>query len=171
MSQESHIRIGSESVEQTLEIGRTLGGCLQGGDVLGLTGPLGAGKTRLVKGIALGLGVEDDRQVCSPTFVLVNEYAGREHLYHLDAYRLGHATELEALGFDEMCGGGGVVAVEWADRVAPALPADALWIDLSVTGETGRQLLLRTASASFARRLAQAGLDRWQQAGDKKVRH
>jgi tRNA threonylcarbamoyladenosine biosynthesis protein TsaE len=144
-----------------LEIGRALGACLEAGDVVGLAGPLGAGKTQLIKGIAGGLLVTDDRLVNSPTFVLVKEYEGRLHVFHLDAYRLEGARALEDLGFEEMCTAGGVVLVEWADRVAEAFDSRALWIDLAVTGETQRRFSLRTASAEFGRRLAGAGLDRW----------
>ncbi len=144
-----------------MEIGRALGERLEAGDVVGLTGPLGAGKTQLIKGIAAGLEVADDRQICSPTFILVKEYEGRRHVFHLDAYRLAGARALEELGFEEMCAGGGVVLVEWADRVAEAFDSRALWIDLAVTGETQRRFSLRTASAEFGRRLEGAGLDRW----------
>ncbi len=90
----------------------------------------------------------------SPTFVLVNEYQGRLSIHHLDAYRLAGAGELEALGFEEMCAGAGVVLVEWADRVTDAIRADALWIDLTVTNDQERRLTLRTSSADLAARLA-----------------
>ena len=149
----------SAGEEQTQALGRRIGAVLEPGDVVGLVGPLGAGKTQLAKGLAAGLGVADSRQVNSPTFVLVNEYAGRLHVYHLDVYRLSGASELEALGFDEMCGGAAVVMVEWADRVRPALAADTLWVELSPTGATQRRLELRTRSASIQRRLNAAGLD------------
>jgi tRNA threonylcarbamoyladenosine biosynthesis protein TsaE len=156
----SSIEIQSGSVAETLDIGREIGSVLAPGDVLGLVGHLGAGKTHLTKGIAAGLGVPDDRMVNSPTFVLVNEYAGRWPLYHLDAYRLKNAGQLEALGFAEMCDGAAVVLVEWADRVSEAMPPGALWIDMSITGETSRSLLLRSDNAAIASRLMSAGLDR-----------
>ncbi|MFH1418131.1 MAG: tRNA (adenosine(37)-N6)-threonylcarbamoyltransferase complex ATPase subunit type 1 TsaE [Planctomycetota bacterium] len=155
------IQLESQSVEETLAIGRAIGGAAAPGDVVGLIGCLGAGKTHLAKGVAVGLGVPDDREVNSPTFVLVNEYEGRLHIYHVDAYRLTSPDELEALGFAEMCEAAGVVLVEWADRVMEALGPDALWIELSVTAETGRRLTLRTDSTALARRLDAAGLDRW----------
>ena len=137
--------ITSISVEQTLAIGRSLGAALQSGDVLALTGPLGAGKTQLVKGIAAGLGVSDSRKVNSPTFVLVNEYQGRLHLYHIDVYRLHHGRELEALGFDEMCSASdAAVVIEWADRVEDVLPEDHLRIHLQVAGPDRRELTLQT---------------------------
>lgn len=148
----------SAGEEETQALGRRIGAVLEGGDLVGLVGPLGAGKTQLAKGIAVGLGVADSRQVNSPTFVLVNEYAGRMHVYHLDVYRLSGVAELEALGFEEMCGGSAVVMVEWADRASPALGPDTLWVVLSPTGATHRRLELRTRSASIQRRLSAAGI-------------
>lgn len=152
--------IESDGVAATLRIGRALGAVLQPGDLVGLVGPLGAGKTHLVKGIAAGLEVADQRSVNSPTFVLVNEYDGRLHVFHLDAYRLGSGEELAALGFEEMCASGGVVLVEWADRVREALDENALWIELLPTGENQRRLLLRTEPGSLAARLEATALDR-----------
>ena len=150
----------SNSVEETLLIGRRIGETLQPGDVIGLVGQLGAGKTHLVKGIAAGLGVANDRLVNSPTFVLVNEYAGRVDVHHVDAYRLQGAHELEAIGFEETCRSGGVMLVEWADKVVAAMPAGALWIDIAVTGEASRRLKITTDSADLAARVRGAALDR-----------
>jgi len=155
------IEIVSRSVEETLEIGRAVGACLEVGDVAGIVGPLGAGKTHLIKGVAVGLGMADDRLVNSPTFVLVNEYEGRFPLFHLDAYRLAGAGEMAALGFEEMCDGRGFVVVEWADRVAEVFKPETLWVELSVTGERRRRFILRTGSSELGQRLARAGLDRW----------
>lgn len=155
------VEIRSDAVADTLDIGRAVAGVLAAGDVVALVGELGAGKTHLAKGIAAGLGVPDERRVVSPTFVLVNEYHGRLHVYHVDAYRLTSATELRALGFDEMCAAGGVVLVEWADRVAGAMGPDLLWIELVATGDTQRTLTLRSDSTPLAQRLSQAGLDQW----------
>jgi len=92
----------SRSTAETFAFGQALGGLLQSGDFVALTGQLGAGKTHLVKGLAVGLGVPADEPVVSPTFVLVREYIGRLKLYHIDAYRLGGAAELFALGLEEM---------------------------------------------------------------------
>lgn len=134
--------ITSTSVDDTLAIGSRLGAAAQPNDVIALTGPLGAGKTHFAKGIAAGLQVDDPRVVNSPTFVLVNEYAGRLHMYHVDAYRLAGPAELAALGFEDMCDAGGLVVVEWADKIQNLLPADSLSIELAVTGENSRQLRL-----------------------------
>ncbi len=142
--------------QDTFEIGRALGRLLRGGEVLALSGPLGAGKTQLVKGVAAGLDVPADEPVVSPTFVLVREYAGRLRLWHLDTYRLGDVEELWSLGWDELLDAGGVVAVEWADRVAPAMPPEAWWVHLSHKGpqERGLRLVLPGVASGAAAVLA-----------------
>jgi len=119
----------STSVDQTISLGIRIATYLKGGEVIALIGELGVGKTHLIKGIAQGLAVkrfnfpqEEEsarKMVTSPTFTLIQEYEGRLCLYHIDAYRLEHARQLEALGFDELCDAGGVIVVEWADRVWP----------------------------------------------------
>ena len=134
--------ITSTSVEDTIAIGSLLGSAAQPNDVIALTGPLGAGKTHLAKGFAAGLQVNDTHVVNSPTFVLVNEYEGRLHMYHVDAYRLAGSAELAALGFEDMCVADGLVVVEWADKIQDLLPADSLSIELTATGENSRQLRL-----------------------------
>jgi len=111
------LEIISYGVDETIALGQAIGKQLQGGEVIALAGTLGTGKTHFIKGLALGLDVEDVDVVTSPTFTLINEYEGRLPLYHADAYRLEKADQLAALGFDEMCSGLGVVVVEWADRV------------------------------------------------------
>lgn len=146
----------SESCEQTIEIGRALGRVLAPGDVLALVGPLGAGKTQFVKGLAAGLGVGDSRMVTSPTFVLVNEYSGRAPLYHLDAYRLDRDEDFDALGFAEMCESGAVVVVEWADRVRRAMPSNAVWIEFALAGDSARRLTMCASDEDALNRLAKA---------------
>lgn len=138
----------SASLEQTLAWGRRLGAALQVGHVVALQGPLGAGKTALVKGIAAGAGVTDTRQVTSPTFVLVNEYhanrgSGELIIHHVDAYRLCGGQDLVALGLDEMCGEGAVL-IEWADRVAEVLPADRLVVTLEPLDASRRRFRIET---------------------------
>ena len=133
----------SRGPEYTVAVGRIIGGLLIAGDVLALSGPLGAGKTHLVKGIAAGLGVPGDEPVVSPTFVLVREYAGRLKLFHVDAYRLAGVNELLSLGFEEMCAEtGAAVAVEWADRVAGCIPAGAIRIEMSHEEPAVRRLCI-----------------------------
>ena len=128
------------SVETTLGLGVALGRILRGSVAIGLVGPLGAGKTHLVKGIAAGNGTVDPRKITSPTFTLIHEYPGRLRLYHVDAYRLRGPSDLIALGFDELVASDSVVAVEWADRVRAAMPTDTLWIEITPTQESSRYL-------------------------------
>jgi len=153
------IELISRSEAQTRAIGDAIGSALEPGAVVALAGELGAGKTRLAKGLAAGLGVDDDRAVNSPTFVLVNQYAGRCPVYHLDLYRLPESADLASIGFDEMCDGPAVVIVEWADRSARSMPGDALWIRMTATDETTRGLTLATVDDELADRLQRALAD------------
>lgn len=118
----------TDSPEHTIALGERFGRRLAPGTVVALVGPLGAGKTHFVKGVCRGLGVADLARVNSPTFVLVNEYPGRVPVFHLDAYRLRSEGELFEIGWDEMLEAGGVVLLEWADRVPGAVPAGAITV-------------------------------------------
>ncbi|HIJ66730.1 MAG TPA: tRNA (adenosine(37)-N6)-threonylcarbamoyltransferase complex ATPase subunit type 1 TsaE [Planctomycetes bacterium] len=143
------MQIISDSPDETMQIGQKIGTALKGGEVITLIGPLGSGKTLMVKGIAAGLGSADSRSVTSPTFVLVNEYTGprmRLDVYHFDAYRLESVGEFEMLGFDDLCRSDSVVLIEWADRVACALEnIDAIDIELSHIDKNTRQISLKNA--------------------------
>lgn len=136
----------SNSPEETIDLGRRLGSQLKGGEVIGVCGLLGSGKTHLIKGIAAGAGTEDSKQVNSPTFVIVNEYSGRLDIYHIDAYRLNSVAEFEMLGFDEYCHPQSVVLIEWADKIESALQAiDYIRIELQHAGETKRKIHVENA--------------------------
>jgi len=144
-------RAATNGADETFELGRALGGTLRGGDFVALIGALGAGKTQLVKGIAAGLEVADDEPVVSPTFVLVREYAGRLKLYHIDAYRLGSAEDLWALGVEEMMSDSpAVVVLEWADRAPEIVPSRACRIDLEHAGPTHRRISVSWNEARLA---------------------
>ncbi len=110
--------------------------------VIALVGPLGAGKTLLVKGIA-GENAGGPCEVTSPTFTLVQEYPGRLTLYHMDVYRLPGKHDPLLLGLDEMIRPDSVLIVEWADRISTTLTADTLWIEITPRGETHRDFRLR----------------------------
>jgi tRNA threonylcarbamoyladenosine biosynthesis protein TsaE len=117
-----------QTFERAAQLGRSIGA---GGLTLALVGPLGAGKTVFVKGLAEGLGI-DPRAVSSPTFVIAQQYPipiGPEALHHVDLYRLESAVELESIGFDDMLAGGQVLAVEWADRFPEVLGSEFLRIE------------------------------------------
>jgi tRNA threonylcarbamoyladenosine biosynthesis protein TsaE len=151
----------SRGTAATFAFGQALGALLRAGDFVALTGQLGAGKTHLVKGLAVGLGVAPDEPVVSPTFVLVREYFGRLKLYHIDAYRLGGTAELLALGLEEMSTeAGSVVAIEWADRTPEAVPAHACRVTMEHAGEEERQVRVDWADTARLAEL-QRSLPQW----------
>jgi tRNA threonylcarbamoyladenosine biosynthesis protein TsaE len=133
------ITIDLPSLAATESFGQRLAQHLFPGTVVALIGPLGAGKTHLVRAIAAGLGVADSRVVSSPTFVLIQEYDGRLPIYHFDAYRLRGETDFDELGAHEYFQSAGVCLVEWADRVPRSMPAERMEIRLTVVGETARR--------------------------------
>ncbi len=132
--------VETHSPEETVALGRRLGALLGAGDVVGLVGDLGAGKTQFTKGIALGLGVPDARIVTSPTFVLMNAYDGRVPLRHYDLYRV-EAVDLESLSFFDLRASGATV-IEWAEKAGDAL-GDRLEVRFEVTGETTRRITFK----------------------------
>jgi tRNA threonylcarbamoyladenosine biosynthesis protein TsaE len=136
----------------TEELGAAIGRRLRAGDVLALVGELGSGKTTLVRGLARGLGIDDPDAVASPTYLLVVEHAGRVPLLHADAYLPAKlAAFLADGGLDYLFQPGVVSVVEWADRVAAAVPSSALWLQLVVAPDGGRTVALACArAAAFA---------------------
>jgi tRNA threonylcarbamoyladenosine biosynthesis protein TsaE len=137
----------TDSPGQTINIGRRIGERLQGGEVICLTGPLGSGKTHLVKGIAAGIGAKDVERVSSPTFVIVNEYIGRLDIYHIDAYRLEKPDDFEMLGFDDFIHPGAVMVIEWADKVRDILKnISCIDIELSHSSATQRSISVKNAT-------------------------
>jgi tRNA threonylcarbamoyladenosine biosynthesis protein TsaE len=133
--------VETKSPEETTALGRRIGEACGPGTLLALTGELGAGKTRFVKGVALGLGVPDEGAVTSPTFVLMNLYPGRVRIGHLDLYRL-EAVDLPSLGFYDLRDDS-VLLVEWAEKADERLLGDHLRISFEVTGETTRRLMFQ----------------------------
>jgi tRNA threonylcarbamoyladenosine biosynthesis protein TsaE len=136
----------SESPEQTVELGRRIGQSLKGGEVIALCGPLGSGKTHLIKGVVAGAGGQECSRVTSPTFIIVNEYAGRFDIYHIDAYRLKSVDEFEMIGFDDFCHPHSVILIEWADKIESALQAmDYIRIEMAHAGKTQRKIRIQNA--------------------------
>ena len=132
------MNVVSRSADETQALGARLGLRLGRGDVVGCIGPLGAGKTCFLQGLARGLGVT--AAVTSPTFVLVNEYRGRLPVYHVDAYRTGSLSELVDLGLEEMLHGEGVTIVEWADKLLPLLPPRTITVSITGLGDEPRRI-------------------------------
>lgn len=130
--------VETHSVEETFRLGKAFAQCLSPGDVVGLMGDLGAGKTHLVQAVALGLGVDRD-DVNSPTFVLIQEYDADLPVCHIDAYRLNDVDEFLELGADEILGADNVCLIEWADRVAEVLPQQRIEVHIDVSGESTRR--------------------------------
>jgi tRNA threonylcarbamoyladenosine biosynthesis protein TsaE len=124
--------------EQTREVAAAVAELLGPGDVVSLTGDLGAGKTCFVQGAARALGVTDP--VASPTFVLVREYRGTLPVYHVDVYRLDRFQEVLDLGFEDLLDPGGVVFIEWGDAIDSLLPTSRLEVRLTASEDDTRRL-------------------------------
>jgi tRNA threonylcarbamoyladenosine biosynthesis protein TsaE len=130
--------------QETIDLAARLARRLSGGEVICLEGPLGAGKTCFVRGLAAGLGL-DASAVCSPSFVICRRYTNCAplDLVHVDAFRLAGPQDLEGIGWDELLEAtDSVIAVEWPSRIADALPARRIEIALQHTGEQSRELAL-----------------------------
>ena len=144
----SHLRLHTATPEETEALGRRLGGLLRAGDVVALSGDLGAGKTVLTRGIAAGAGAGG--HVVSPTFTFLREYHGAVTVYHVDLYRLDRPQQLEDLGLDEILDGTGIVVLEWAEKARPLLPPEHLWITIRfMNGEDTRELAFSPKGARY----------------------
>lgn len=144
----------SRSEADTQQLGQCLGRVVGPGCVIALNGSLGAGKTRLVQSIAEEMGA-DRKTVNSPTFILIQEYAGKFPIYHADTYRLRDSDEFLELGVEELFDAGGVCLIEWADRVADVLPQDHLRVDIEITGTESRRFVFHGAGPLSATLLSQ----------------
>lgn len=136
------IRIRTDSVEQTVALGREFAGMLTGGDIIVLQGALGAGKTCLVKGIADGFGY-DAALVTSPSYTLVNEYLAQIPMYHFDLYRLKDVSELYGIGWDDYLMRDGIIVVEWGERAGDFLPDRRIEISIEIVSDTSRDFVIR----------------------------
>ena len=130
----------SNSPADTQKIGNTLAKRLKPGMVLALTGALGAGKTTLIQGICQGLGATIPAS--SPSFVIINYYPGEIPIYHIDLYRLKNLQELIDLGYEEYFYGEGICLVEWAEKALELLPAERWDVELKITGDSQREVLI-----------------------------
>ena len=132
--------IQSKSTSETIRLGKSIGSRLRPGDVVALMGELGAGKTQLIKGLATGAGVGKPTYVSSPSFTLINEYPGRVPFNHIDLFRLDSQKEAEGLGLEDYLHGGGITAIEWADKIPSLLPEEMLSIHIVYTGKKTRSI-------------------------------
>ena len=145
------IRLSSTSVEVTRDVARALAALVVPGDVIVLSGDLGAGKTAFTQGLGDALGVTEP--LVSPTFTIERIYEGRVRLHHLDVYRLGHIHEALDLGLSEALDDGDVAVVEWGDAVAAALGLDALHVELALgAGDDDRTITVDPAAVGWAAR-------------------
>ena len=148
----STLRILTSSAQETRRVGMLLAQLLGSGRVVALIGDLGAGKTCLTQGIAQGLGV--NQAVTSPTFIIINEYETElgTTLYHIDCYRFAEdgIEEAVAIGMDELLMGEGICVVEWAERIEPLLPENAITVALRHAGLDTRELLVSAETESIA---------------------
>ncbi len=134
-----NVELLSSSEEDTLDIARALGAVLVKGDVVALTGDLGAGKTVFCKGVGESLGVSADR-IVSPSFTIVTEHEGTVPLYHVDVYRVSSEWEAACIGLEEILNGEGVCLVEWSEKIASLLPNHSIRIRFLFLDEDGRRL-------------------------------
>ena len=134
----------SQSEEDTIRLGQALAAALPAGAIVALNGTLGAGKTRLVQAVAEALGI-DRHEVVSPTFVLLQEHHGEKSIFHVDAYRIRDDDEFMQLGMDEYFAAGGLVFIEWAERVASSLPPGYFMVAIDVSSETSRTMTISSS--------------------------
>ena len=142
------VRRTCRSPAATRALGARLGAAARAGDVIALDGPLGAGKTELARGIARGLGVMEP--VASPTFILVAEHEGRIPLFHVDCYRVAGPADALAAGILDDRAADGVTVIEWAERLADALPPGRLEVAIDGAGDGPRALVLQATDPRHA---------------------
>lgn len=146
------VELTTDSETETKRLAASLAPYLRAGDVISLTGDLGAGKTRFVQGLAAGLGIKES--ITSPTFTIIKQYRGRLPLYHFDVYRLSGPGELEPLGYEEYFYGDGVTVIEWGDKIKAFLPDDCLTVEMHRTIESpDRRRLLVQAGGPHSEQL------------------
>lgn len=150
MTETATIHITSQSVDDTVALGRKLGEVLAGGDIVCLSGNLGAGKTAFTRGIGSGWGSRE--AITSPTFTLIHEHRRPQDaqiLYHIDCYRLHSAEEAWGIGLEDLLHSEGISVLEWPENIEQALPAERLWIDITFLDDTQRELAVHATGARY----------------------
>ena len=141
------LELDLQSETATLALARSVAELLEAGDVIGLEGGLGAGKTTFTRGAVHALGVSEEVAVTSPTFALLHQYEGRVPVGHTDLYRLGEALELEELGLEELLDDGAVLFVEWGRKFPEMAERMVLWVELEIVSDEARRVTLRPQGA------------------------
>jgi tRNA threonylcarbamoyladenosine biosynthesis protein TsaE len=160
----------SRSAAQTRSWGRKLGTLLRGGEIIGLTGELGTGKTCFAHGLAEGLEVEKNTWLRSPTFTLINEYHGRLPIYHIDLYRVAAPQEREGLDLPDYLFSAGVAVVEWFQYLAPGEVDESLEVLFEHVSARERRLSFKASGERYERLLEQLNKsrsNRWRDSGSK----
>ena len=134
--------VTSKTPGETIALGKKFAEDLGPGTVVCLEGPLGAGKTHFVKGMAQAFGI-DRQEVHSPTFTLIHEYAGDLPLYHFDCYRMESPQEALEIGAEEYFYGDGICVIEWPERIASLIPPEAVWISIETPDKKTRKFVIR----------------------------
>jgi tRNA threonylcarbamoyladenosine biosynthesis protein TsaE len=153
---EGQLDIISHSIEQTQRLGARLGALLQAGDVMCLSGDMGAGKTVFAAGV--GKGWEATTPLTSPTYNLVHVHTRRtdsQRLYHLDCYRLEGPSDGDAIGLDDILSGGGPVVLEWPEHILSVLPPQRLWVEIRVLETTRRNFILEGTGKRYEELISQ----------------
>jgi tRNA threonylcarbamoyladenosine biosynthesis protein TsaE len=135
-------KITTHSVKETKKLGEKIGACLKAEIVLALIGDLGSGKTSFVQGLARGLGVPNGYYITSPSYTMINEYPGRQPLFHVDLYRLEDPVDVEDIGLYDILGDNYVVAIEWADKIGQERLPDHVTITFKISGDQSREIYM-----------------------------
>ncbi len=130
----------THSPEETIEFAKEIGSKLKGGDIVAYIGGLGAGKTTFTRGLAMGMGLDDE--VTSPTFALVNEYRGKVNLYHFDMYRIMNAESLETTGFYDYISDDNILVIEWSENIKDALEENTIYITINRIDDQTREIII-----------------------------
>jgi tRNA threonylcarbamoyladenosine biosynthesis protein TsaE len=133
--------IATSDRNETILLGERIGKSLKAGDIVALSGELGAGKTTLIQGIAKGLGIRD--WVTSPTFTIINEFKGTVNLYHVDLYRIDRMEDALDVEIEEYFTKGGVTVIEWAEKIKPLLPDKTIEINMDIISDNKRKIKIK----------------------------
>lgn len=133
------IKVRVSSISETEQLGEIIGKVLEKGDIVCLTGDLGAGKTTMTKSIAKAIGVDD--YVTSPSYTIINVYEGNLPFYHFDVYRINDVEELYEIGYEEYFFGDGVCVIEWAGMIEEIIPDDRIWVEITHGTENDERII------------------------------